>query len=250
MRIGKLAKVCNCPVGTIRYYEKIGLIPTPQRNTNGYRSYNEQHRKWLHFILYCRALGFTRKEIRRLSNIAHQSKPACAEVYQLLKEHHDDVNDKLNKLKRMERALVRLKTKCQKGTLNECSVVDELFKMGNSEQQISIQPGFVLVERPPHYEVVWRKQPVALKEISAFCEETGCRKVLVLGLRTKVTLSTSDILNLGKEIAKLGLQIAVAELHDASKEDVRYLENVVNNLGAPMQFFDNEPDALDWLGIT
>ena len=129
-------------------------------------------------------------------------------------------------------------------------MIDELFEMGNSEQQISIQPGYVLVERPPYYEVVLREQPAALKEISAICKETGCRKVLVVGLRTKVTLSSLDIFHLGEEITKLGLQIAVAELHDASKEDVRLLEIVANDRDGPMQFFDNEQDAIDWLGIT
>lgn len=122
--------------------------------------------------------------------------------------------------------------------------------MGNSEQQISIQPGYVLVERPPDYEVVWTEQPAELKKISAFCKEAGCRKMLVLGPRTKVTLSLLDIYNLGEEITKLGLQIAVVELHDASKEDVKFLEDVVINRGISIQFFDNEQDAKDWLGIT
>ncbi len=122
--------------------------------------------------------------------------------------------------------------------------------MENLEQKISIQPGYVLVERPPDYEVVWSEQPARLMEISAFCKEAGCRKVLVVGPRTKVTLSTFDIFELGEEIAKLGLQIAVVELHDASKEDVRFLELVATNRGRAIQFFDNEQDAKDWLGIT
>jgi hypothetical protein len=86
-------------------------------------------------------------------------------------------------------------------------------------------------------------------EISAACEEAGCRKVLILGPRTKVRLSVLDIYNLGQEIAKLGLRIAVVELHDASKENVRFLENVVANRGGPFQFFDDEQDAKDWLEI-
>jgi len=127
MRIGKLATVCDCPAETIRYYEKIGLLPSPLRSTNGYRSYNEQHQKWLQFILRSRTLGFTQKEVRRLSNLAHQSTSSCAEVYQLIEKHIIDVRDKLKELKQMERALVRLKMKCQDGTLNDCPVIDELM---------------------------------------------------------------------------------------------------------------------------
>ncbi len=126
MRIGQLATVCECPTETIRYYEKIGLLPLPLRNTNGYRSYNDQHRKWLQFILHSRALGFTQKEVRRLSNIAQQSEPVCAEVHKLMESHITDVQSKIKELERMEKALMRLTIKCQEGNLNDCPVIDEL----------------------------------------------------------------------------------------------------------------------------
>ena len=121
--------------------------------------------------------------------------------------------------------------------------------MSSSEQTISTKPGYVLVERPQDYEVVASEQPARLMEISAVCNEAGCGKVLIVGPRTKVSLSTMDIFDLGERIAKLRLQIAVVELHDASEEDVRFLENVASNRGGPLQFFDNTQDAKDWLGI-
>ena len=122
--------------------------------------------------------------------------------------------------------------------------------MDNSEHKISIQPGYVLVERSQDYKVVLSEQPAKLMEMSTACKEAGCRKVLILGPRTKVRLSTQEIFDLGKEIAKLSLQIAVVELHDASKENVEFLENVVVNRGVPIQFFDNEQDAKDWLVVS
>lgn len=127
MRIGRLAANCECPVETIRYYEKIGLLPSPLRTANGYRSYDEQHQKWLQFILRSRALGFSQKEIRRLSAIAHQSHPACSDMHEILVEHVEDVQLKLRDLQRMEKALTRLKEKCKDGTLYDCPVVDELM---------------------------------------------------------------------------------------------------------------------------
>jgi MerR family transcriptional regulator, mercuric resistance operon regulatory protein len=127
MRIGMLAASCNCPAETIRYYEKIGLLPKPVRTANGYRSYDDRHQKWRQFVLRSRALGFTQDEVRRLSSIADQSQPVCADVHQLLVEHIVDVRKKLLDLKRMEKALARLKSKCQDGTLNDCPVIDELM---------------------------------------------------------------------------------------------------------------------------
>lgn len=127
MKIGELATTTKCPVETIRYYEKIGLLPEPDRLLNGYRNYTAHHRKWLQFILRCRALGFTQKEVRGLTGIARQTQPACADVHELLVEHLADVRSKLKDLKHMENALIRLNTKCQDGTLNDCPVIDELM---------------------------------------------------------------------------------------------------------------------------
>jgi DNA-binding transcriptional MerR regulator len=127
MRIGKLSTSCDCPAETIRYFEKIGLLPRPLRGANGYRSYDESHRKWLLFILRSRALGFTQKEVRRLSDIAHGPEPACADVHKMLIEHVGDVRRKLRDLRRLEKSLERLKSKCQDGSLNDCPVIDELM---------------------------------------------------------------------------------------------------------------------------
>ena len=127
MRIGEIASMCECPVETIRYYEKIGLLPQPIRLANGYRSYDEVHSKWLQFILRSRALGFTQEEVRRLTDVAHQQRPACVEVHDLLQEHVIDVQKRVCELQRMELALIRLKDKCHDGTLHDCPVIDELM---------------------------------------------------------------------------------------------------------------------------
>jgi MerR family mercuric resistance operon transcriptional regulator len=127
MRIGELANACDCPVETIRYYEKIGLLPAAARLANGYRSYDDEHRKWLQFIIRSRELGFSQDEVRRLTDLAHQKQPACADVHKLLEDHVDDVRMRVRELERMERALVRLKRQCRDGTLHDCPVIDELM---------------------------------------------------------------------------------------------------------------------------
>ena len=127
MRIGELATACDCPVETIRYFEKIGLLPRPARQSNGYRSYDDSHRKWLQFILRSRSLGFSQAEVRRLTDVAHQQKPAYAEVHDLLQEHVVGVQERIRDLELLQLALVRLKAKCKDGTLHECPVIDELM---------------------------------------------------------------------------------------------------------------------------
>ncbi len=62
--------------------------------------------------------------------------------------------------------------------------------------------------------------------------------MLVLGAKTKFKLALLEIYDLGSEIANLHLQIAMVESHDASDEDVSFLENIVANRGGPVRFFD------------
>lgn len=112
---------------------------------------------------------------------------------------------------------------------------------------MSYQSGYVLVERLPGHKVILSDMPAFLREISAFCDAAGCRKVLLRGPRTTVDLSTLDLYDLGEQIAGSRLQIAVVETHDASDEDEAFLETVVFNRGGPLQFFDAEEDARNWL---
>ena len=127
MRIGELANACDCPVETIRYYEKIGLLPAAARLANGYRSYDDEHRKWLRFIIRSRELGFTQDQVRRLTDLAHQRRPACSDVYTLLEHHIADVRERVSELQRLEKALVRLMRQCHVGTLHDWPVIDDLM---------------------------------------------------------------------------------------------------------------------------
>ena len=122
--------------------------------------------------------------------------------------------------------------------------------MGNSDYKISIQPNYVLVERPQDYVVTMNEQPAMLMELSSVCKEADCRNALILGQRTTVNLSTFDILDLGQQIAKLDLRIAIVESHDASDEAVKFLEKAVWNRGGYIRFFDSELEAKYWLRIS
>ncbi len=121
--------------------------------------------------------------------------------------------------------------------------------MPDPEYKISVQSGYVLVEDPPNYDVVWIEQPPKLQAISAACSKAGFRKVLLRGSNINVKLTTAEIFALGGEVAKLRLMVAIVQLHDASQEDERLLENTASNRGLPIRFFDNEQDARNWLGV-
>jgi DNA-binding transcriptional MerR regulator len=70
MKIGELSKATGTNVETIRYYERIGLLPAPLRTAANYRSYGEAHRTRLAFVRHSRELGFTIDEIRSLLDLS------------------------------------------------------------------------------------------------------------------------------------------------------------------------------------
>ena len=122
--------------------------------------------------------------------------------------------------------------------------------MNVEDSKFSVQPEYLVVQRPPNYVVNLRDQAAELEGISAACKAADRRKVLILGSDTGVRLSFTDIYDLGEEIARLGLRIAVVEDHDASDEDVDFLETVALNRGGSLRFFNAERDAKDWLGVA
>jgi len=114
-------------VETIRYYEKIGLLPPARRRANGYRDYDQVHQSFLRFIIRAKRLGFTQDEIRQLTDLARQDRPACSDIFLLLSQQHDQIRKRISELRRIERALTSLTQHCRNGTRIECPVLDILM---------------------------------------------------------------------------------------------------------------------------
>lgn len=124
---GALAKRTSCNIETIRYYEKTGLIPEPERAANGYRLYDVMHLKRLSFIKRCRELGFTLKEIAELLVLVDGGNYTCAEIRDHTVTHLKDVNDKIRDLRKMQQTLRQMVSECEGGLLPDCPIVDSLF---------------------------------------------------------------------------------------------------------------------------
>jgi MerR family mercuric resistance operon transcriptional regulator len=124
---GRLANRSGVNGETIRYYEKIGLMPDPMRSAGGHRIYERSHLKRLSFIRRTRELGFTLKEIRGLLGLVDGGDYTCAEVRDRTFVHMNDVAQKIRDLQKMQRALKSMATKCDGGQVPNCPIVDELF---------------------------------------------------------------------------------------------------------------------------
>ncbi len=127
MRIGELATTTGVPSETIRYYEKIGLLPEPDRDSSGYRSYHPGHLDRLLFIKRCRNLDMAQEEIRELIRLAEQPEADCSGVDALLASHLNHVRERLKELASLEATLVQLQEACSDNrTVRECGILGGL----------------------------------------------------------------------------------------------------------------------------
>jgi MerR family mercuric resistance operon transcriptional regulator len=126
--IGRLSQRTGTKVETIRYYERVGLLPAPARSAGGYRLYGVEHLKRLTFIRGARALGFSIGEVRTLLKLADERKRPCAEVRVVAEAHLGDVRAKIADLSAMERVLNDTVARCAKGTGSHCPVIEALYR--------------------------------------------------------------------------------------------------------------------------
>jgi len=124
---GSLSSKTGVNIETIRYYEKIGLMPDPVRSTGGHRIYGQSHLKRLSFIRRSRELGFTLQEIRELLELVDGGDYTCAEVRNRTITHLDQVTRKIRDLKKIQRTLKTMASKCDGGLVPNCPIVDELY---------------------------------------------------------------------------------------------------------------------------
>jgi DNA-binding transcriptional MerR regulator len=87
LTIGDLAKATATKVETVRYYERIGLLPTPARTPGNYRAYGPDHLGRLSFVRRARDLGFSIEQVRELLGLADDRNRPCEAVDAIAREH-------------------------------------------------------------------------------------------------------------------------------------------------------------------
>ncbi len=126
MPIGELSRRTGCNIETIRYYERIGLMPVPPRRGR-YRSYGADDVGRLSFVRRARELGFTLDEVRTLLGLAASQQASCAEVRMLAASHLEDVRARIADLKRMARVLAESVRACDAGQDAGCPLILALY---------------------------------------------------------------------------------------------------------------------------
>lgn len=127
MKIGELAKLTGCPVETIRYYEREGLLPAPARTAGNYRHYDNAHVERLSFIRHCRSLDMTQEEIRILLGLRDRPEADCGTANRLIDEHLHHVEVRIAELQALRQQLQDLRARCSGfGNSEDCGILREL----------------------------------------------------------------------------------------------------------------------------
>jgi DNA-binding transcriptional MerR regulator len=124
--IGELSRRTQVKVPTIRYYEQIGLLPSPPRSESKQRRYEEADAGRLNFIRHARELGFELGAIRELLELSTHPEQSCEDADRIARHHLEEVDHRIDRLTALRTELTRMISECAHGRVGECRVIQVL----------------------------------------------------------------------------------------------------------------------------
>ncbi len=124
---GKLAGQSGVNIATIRYYEKLELLPAPPRSNAGYRMFSTESVNRVRFIKHAQELGFSLKEIKELLDLRVTPVATATDVRMRASGKIADIGNKIQHLRAMKKSLERLVNSCCGiGSVSECPILESL----------------------------------------------------------------------------------------------------------------------------
>lgn len=126
MQIGEVSRLTGTNVETVRYYERIGLLPRPKRTDGNYRDYAATDVERLRFVRHARGLGFEIADIRSLLDLSEHPERDCCEIDRITTSHLAAVESKLRRLEQLRHELARMLRQCRGGQVADCRILQAL----------------------------------------------------------------------------------------------------------------------------
>jgi Cu(I)-responsive transcriptional regulator len=131
MTIGKLARDIGIGAGTLRYYERLGLLAPAERTASGYRMYGQAAARRLRFIRRAQALGFTLEEVAELLRLSDNPRASARRAKKVTQSKIADIDERIASLQRMKQGLAALEARCSgHGSTGECPILAALNNDG------------------------------------------------------------------------------------------------------------------------
>lgn len=127
LTIGELSSQTGVNIETVRYYERINLIPAPKRSAGGRRVFVSDDVQRLNFVRRARELGFSIEDIRSLLAVGKGGR-SCKDAHAVAVRHRDAVRANIRDLRRLERTLTKAAELCIQGTSSDCAIIDTLIE--------------------------------------------------------------------------------------------------------------------------
>ena len=124
--IGELARRTAVKVPTIRFYEQIGLLPTPPRTEGNQRRYGKPEVDRLNFIRHARELGFEVDDIRELLAMSTEPQASCHQADSIARNHLAEVDRRIASLQALRGELSRMIDECGHGHICDCRIIEAL----------------------------------------------------------------------------------------------------------------------------
>jgi len=141
LTIGKVAKLAEVSIDTIRYYERNNLLSPAQKSDAGYRLYNAEAVRRLHFIKHAQHCGLSLADIRQLLDLKRQDDSCCEDVRSLVIQKKLQLEQKIKSLQAMSQALSELLDSCvdEAQPLDACPILAALEASLQHGQRVSAQ---------------------------------------------------------------------------------------------------------------
>ncbi len=136
--IGKLAALTSVSNDTLRYYEAEGLVQPAGKSPAGYRLYDKDSARRIHFIKHAQQCGFTLAEIRDLLVVRGRDKACCGDIRSRAIEKKLQIESKIRAMKVMSKALDHLIADCanESQPVQECTIIAALERANGSKPRV------------------------------------------------------------------------------------------------------------------
>ncbi len=126
LRSGEVARQAGVNVETLRFYERVGILPPPPRRPSGYREYPPETVDLVRFVKRAQELGFSLREIRELLALRDAPQAAAPAVRRLVKQKLEEIDRKIRDLRAMQQALNELLCACRTKRSAACPIIQSL----------------------------------------------------------------------------------------------------------------------------
>lgn len=116
--IGEASRLSGVGIETIRYYEREGIVPKPERAANNRRLYTMEDVGRLRFLKKCRDLGFPLADAETLLGLSEHQEADCEIVMRMAETHKTNIRKKIADLVRLEAALDEVTANCAQGNVD------------------------------------------------------------------------------------------------------------------------------------